>query len=263
MCQQVKRRPRTFACSVSYPQTPSSYLNAQIQAQDIYDSPELKDCCLQATNKYAPNAYEDSLVLDTAPDAAAKFEKDRDFSYSASLTVQPEVRWKGSYEDLRVRAPTPSLLCPFEIHSKPVYALDPVSALQHSPWTWCTLLRLSSIHCVSFVQRDQKNHARRHFYLSRLCLVQIEVEAMPEEEALRKAGEEKVNAGLKEVGSLRLVQGRGLKTGDVAVIDIDLRRKESGQIIEGSQQMGKQIDTATAQNTVELPGALTIFSPLN
>lgn len=82
---------------------------------------------------------------------------------------------------------------------------------------------------------------------------------MPEEEVLRKAGEEKIKAGLKDVGSLRIVQNRGLVTGDVAVIDIDLRRKENGQIIEGSQQENKQIDTATAQHTVELPGLFTSF----
>ena len=80
------------------------------------------------------------------------------------------------------------------------------------------------------------------------------MEAVAGEEELKKSAEEKINAGLKDVGSLRIVQGRGLKTGDVAIIDIDLRRKENGQIIEGSQQMGKQIDTATAQHTVELPG---------
>ena len=86
-----------------------------------------------------------------------------------------------------------------------------------------------------------------------LCL-QIEVDAKPGEEAIKRSAEEKVKAGLKEVGSLRIVQGRGLQTGDVAVIDIELRRKEDNEVIEGSQQFAKQIDTAAARDTVELPG---------
>ena len=134
-------------------------------------------------------------------------------------------------------------------HIKPVCVLSLVLDLLHS-----SAATLDQI-CASFLS-TQLTQIARHLAsgLSRQCLVQIEVEAMPEEETLRKAGEEKIKAGLKDVGSLRLVQGRGLITGDVAVIDIDLRRKESGEIIEGSQQTGKQIDTATAQHTVELPG---------
>lgn len=89
----------------------------------------------------------------------------------------------------------------------------------------------------------------------RHCL-QIEMQASPSEEELRDSAQEKVKAGLKEVGSLRIVQNRGLEIGDVAVIDIELRRKEDGELIEGSQQTSKQIDTATAQYTVELPGGL-------
>lgn len=79
---------------------------------------------------------------------------------------------------------------------------------------------------------------------------------MPSEEIIRDLAQEKVKAGLKEVGSLRIVQGRGLETGDVAVIDIELRRKDNNEVVEGSQQSGKQIDTAQAQHTVELPGAI-------
>lgn len=56
---------------------------------------------LQATKKYAPTAYEDSLVLDTPADAAARFDKDSDFSYTCSLTLQPEVKWKGDYKKLK------------------------------------------------------------------------------------------------------------------------------------------------------------------
>lgn len=77
---------------------------------------------------------------------------------------------------------------------------------------------------------------------------------MPDEKTIRDMAQEKVKLGLKDVGSLRIVQGRALEVGDVAIIDIELRRKDTNELIEGSQAKSKQIDTASAQDTIELPG---------
>lgn len=84
--------------------------------------------------------------------------------------------------------------------------------------------------------------------------MQLELEPVASEDAIRERAEMRIKGSLKETGSLRIVQGRGLQTGDVAVIDFELRRKDSDEPIEGTKQVDRQFDTEASEEAVQLPG---------
>ncbi len=58
----------------------------------------------------------------------------------------------------------------------------------------------------------------------------------------------------KRKGTLRVVVGRPLKLGDMAIIDFAATRADSGEAIEGSLRRGMQLDTALGDSAIGLSG---------
>ena len=84
---------------------------------------------------------------------------------------------------------------------------------------------------------------------------QVEVPVAGDEESDAASVEEQLQALRKEKGTLRVVTGRGLGRDDVAVIDFSSALAESGEAIEGSRRQGMQLDMASGEQTLGLPGA--------
>ena len=82
------------------------------------------------------------------------------------------------------------------------------------------------------------------------------MEPIASEEEISKRADMRIKDSLKETGSLKIVTGRGVRTGDVVVMDFELRRKDTDEVIEGSQQLGRQFDTASMVESVQLPGMI-------
>lgn len=58
---------------------------------------------------------------------------------------------------------------------------------------------------------------------------------------------------------VQVVQGRGLKKGDTAVVDFDARRTDTGEVFAGAKRRKTQLDTDSADIQF-LPGAAHLHS---
>ena len=97
-------------------------------------------------------------------------------------------------------------------------------------------------------------------------MLQVEVAAAGDAEMAAKAVERRLHSALREKGKLRIVVGRQLRRGDVAIIDFAIARTDrspDGEPVLGSEKRGMQLDTMLAEDTINIPGALAlaIFLP--
>lgn len=74
-------------------------------------------------------------------------------------------------------------------------------------------------------------------------IFQVDVPEVGNEETDQEAAKERIWQALKQKGSLRVVEGRGLEKGDLAIIDFEARRADTGEAIAGSEKKGMQVDT--------------------
>lgn len=90
-------------------------------------------------------------------------------------------------------------------------------------------------------------------------MLQVEVAAAGDAEMAAKAVERRLQSALREKGKLRIVVGRELRRGDVAIIDFAIARTDrsgDGEPVLGSEKRGMQLDTTLAEDTINIPGAL-------
>ncbi len=59
----------------------------------------------------------------------------------------------------------------------------------------------------------------------------------------------------KNKGTMKLVAGRPLQHGDVAIVDFSTVRTDTGEAITGSQRRGMQLDTGLGDRAIGLVGA--------
>ena len=81
----------------------------------------------------------------------------------------------------------------------------------------------------------------------------VTVEAATNDEQIAATVEAKMRALMKEGGKMRVVTGRGIQPGDVAIIDFSAALADSGEIIPGASRQGMQVDTETVDVTF-MPG---------
>ncbi len=88
--------------------------------------------------------------------------------------------------------------------------------------------------------------------------MQVSVPAAGDAAMAAAAVEKRLQGALRERGKLRIVAGRPLRAGDVAIIDFVAARTDrepAGEPVAGSQTRGMQLDTASAEDTINIPGA--------
>eukprot|EP00208_Stichococcus_sp_RCC1054_P004255 CAMPEP_0206139378 /NCGR_PEP_ID=MMETSP1473-20131121/5719_1 /ASSEMBLY_ACC=CAM_ASM_001109 /TAXON_ID=1461547 /ORGANISM="Stichococcus sp, Strain RCC1054" /LENGTH=542 /DNA_ID=CAMNT_0053533143 /DNA_START=35 /DNA_END=1663 /DNA_ORIENTATION=- len=83
--------------------------------------------------------------------------------------------------------------------------------------------------------------------------IEIEVDAAGNEASDREKVETMLLQLQQDKSKLRIVQGRGLERGDIAICQFNAFRAETGEPIPGSQQANMRLNTATA-DTSYIPG---------
>ena len=85
----------------------------------------------------------------------------------------------------------------------------------------------------------------------------MEVPAAGDKATAAAAVDKRLAAALREKGKLRIVVGRPLQRGDVAILDFAAARTDrpgGPEPVLGSQKRGMQLDTASAEETINIPG---------
>ena len=86
--------------------------------------------------------------------------------------------------------------------------------------------------------------------------VQVEVQAAGDESSDKAAVDQRIAASIKDsLGTLRVVSGRGLAVGDVAMLDYEARIADNGEPIAGSKKEGLRFDTEDPER-LAVPGML-------
>lgn len=98
---------------------------------------------------------------------------------------------------------------------------------------------------------------------SKVCplVPQVKVQRAGNDESDRVEVEKRLLAARKEKGDLRIVSGRGLQKGDVALIDFTARRTDSQEQIVGTEREGLHIDTGEPENSIGIPGPRLLQNP--
>lgn len=83
---------------------------------------------------------------------------------------------------------------------------------------------------------------------------QVEVASLGDAEEDNATVEAKILQLRKNKGTMRLVAGRPLQSGDVAIVDFNTVRTDTGEAIQGSQRKGMQLDTGLGDRAIGLVG---------
>lgn len=84
--------------------------------------------------------------------------------------------------------------------------------------------------------------------------VQVEVASLGDAEEDNATVEAKILQLRKNKGTMKLVVGRPLQTGDVAIVDFNTVRTDTGEAIQGSERKGMQLDTGLGDRAIGLVG---------
>jgi hypothetical protein len=94
--------------------------------------------------------------------------------------------------------------------------------------------------------------------------VQVEVASLGGPEEDKKEVDTQLQQLRKNKGTLRVVTGRPLRPGDMAIVDFKTVRLDTDEIILGSTRKGMQLDTGLGDRAIGLSGArppLALHSP--
>ncbi|KAK9835180.1 hypothetical protein WJX81_004039 [Elliptochloris bilobata] len=87
--------------------------------------------------------------------------------------------------------------------------------------------------------------------------IKVELPSAGDKATAAAAVEKRLAIALREKGKLRIVLGRPLRRGDVAIMDFAVTRTDrpgGAEPVLGSQKRGMQLDTANAEDTINIPG---------
>jgi hypothetical protein len=89
----------------------------------------------------------------------------------------------------------------------------------------------------------------------------VEIDAAVDDDEIRKSVQKKIWASLKDKGSLRVVNHRGVEMGDVAVVNFVAMRAETGKEISGSRQVKMHLDTVEGEDMMGLECKPSLDTP--
>lgn len=85
--------------------------------------------------------------------------------------------------------------------------------------------------------------------------MRIEVQSCSSPESEEQTVEDLIMQGRKDKGNMRIATGRGMKAQDVVVLDMDVFKQGTDQMLQGGSRKKYQIDTGK-KNSVFLPGVI-------
>ncbi|CAL8467961.1 g7499 [Coccomyxa elongata] len=86
--------------------------------------------------------------------------------------------------------------------------------------------------------------------------IEVEVASLGDAEEDNATVEAKILQLRKNKGTMKLVAGRPLQTGDVAIVDFNTVRTDTGEAIQGSERKGMQLDTGLGDRAIGLVGVV-------
>jgi hypothetical protein len=87
--------------------------------------------------------------------------------------------------------------------------------------------------------------------------MRIEVQSCSSPESEEQTVEDLIMQGRKDKGNMRIATGRGMKAQDVVVLDMDVFKQGTDQMLQGGSRKKYQIDTGK-KNSVFLPGVIEV-----
>ena len=231
---------------------------------------------MQALQKYKDTAIAESERIEEQFDDLIKdFNVDSSFTFHIGLDIQPTHSWKAPYKDIKVDAThhlmvyhecrsgckhnLPCRLClPLTFSCTACGITPPLAAELALFMTFRDLLPfiseestcliregIGAFHCLYVLKGDEEP----------AVLGQVEVASLGGAEEDAATVDTKILQLRKNKGTMKLVAGRPLQLGDVAIVDFSTVRTDTNEEIRGSQRKGMQLDTGLGDRALGLVGA--------